>query len=158
MCSYSAGLLMVLIDVVQKARVYSQMHAMRLRTYTSRYWCHPNTFQEGILDDMLEADFELGCIFKDKLIPHAALWFTGEAIDFDDDDYGFDGFDEFDDEDGSDDEDDDEDDDDDEEDERPKKALPPAKKGGAGGRGGQAPAPKAGGAPGQPQQPECKQQ
>lgn len=33
----------------------------------------------------IEADFEVGVAFKEKIIPHAVRWFTGEAID--DDDY-----------------------------------------------------------------------
>lgn len=117
---------------------------------------------EGALDDMLEADFETGVIFKDKLIPHAALWFTGEALEFEDD-YGDDEFfDQFGDEDDEDEDDEDDDEDDDDEDVRP-----PPKKGGPGARGGpppkkggqpQLPPPGAKGAPGQPQQPECKQQ
>jgi len=109
--------------------------------------------EEGLLDDMLEADFELGCIFKDKLIPHSVLWFTGEAQEFEDEFDDFDYEDEYDEE-G--DEDDDEDDEEEEE-ERPKKERgnPPKKA----GRGNQLPSPqKGGGAPGQPQQPECKQQ
>jgi len=108
--------------------------------------------EEGLLDDMLEADFELGCIFKDKLIPHSVLWFTGEAQEFEDeyDDFDYEG-DEFDDE-G--DEDDEEEEEEEEEEEKPKKGRHnPPKKG-----GNQLPPPQKGGAPGQPQQPECKQQ
>jgi len=120
--------------------------------------------EEGLLDDMLEADFETGCIFKDKLIPHSVLWFTGEALEYEDDEFD-DGFD-YGDEDDEEEEDEDEDDEEEEEEEeRPKKGRgnnnPPPKKGGAAAsRGGnQLPAPsQKGGAPGQPQQPECKQQ
>lgn len=36
----------------------------------------------------MEVDFDLGCIIKDKLIPYAHLWFTGEAAEYEDD--GFD--------------------------------------------------------------------
>jgi len=102
--------------------------------------------------ELLEMDFDIGCVIKDKLIPHSVLWFTGEAAEFEDDmDFG-------DDEEGDeDDEDQDEDDEDEEEEEPPKRggkrqpgpghafAPPPSAKGGPG-------------APGQPQQPECKQQ
>jgi len=106
--------------------------------------------------DILEADFDIGCIFKDKLIPYSLLWFTGEAAEYED-------FGDFDDEDDFDEEDEDEE----EEDEEEEEEAPPKK--GGGGRGprggpahGFAPPPsgaKGGaGAPGQPPQPECKQQ
>ena len=55
------------------------------------------------LQEVMEADYEIGSAIKERLIPHAISWFTGEAVDMDMDD------DEDDDED-----DDDEDDDDDE--------------------------------------------
>jgi hypothetical protein len=35
---------------------------------------------------MMEMDFEIGCIIKDKLIPFSVLWFTGEAAEYEDDD------------------------------------------------------------------------
>jgi len=112
--------------------------------------------EEAILDDLLEADFEEGCIFKDKLVPHSVLWFTGEAAEFDDydDDFGYDG--EFDDED---DEDDEEDEEDEEEEERHRKGgnNHSTKKGGPARAQLPAPTPKAS-APAPPQQPECKQQ
>jgi len=38
--------------------------------------------------ESLEQDFEIGCILKDKLIPHSVLWFTGEALDYEEDDFG----------------------------------------------------------------------
>jgi len=57
------------------------------------------------LQEELEHDYEIGCLIKDKLVPRAVAWFTGMAID-PDEDY---------DEDDEDDEDDEEDDDDDEE-------------------------------------------
>ena len=31
--------------------------------------------------DALQEDYEIGCIIKDKIIPHAVSWFTGEAIE-----------------------------------------------------------------------------
>jgi len=96
-------------------------------------------------DEQIEHDFEIGCTFKDKLVPYSVLWFTGEAAEYDDfGGFGEDGFDGF----GEGDEDEDEEE-------------PAAKKGpaGKGGRPGHsfAPPPNAG-APGQPAQPECKQQ
>jgi len=97
---------------------------------------------------VLETDFDIGCTFKDKLIPFSSLWFTGEAVEYDDD-YPYDQ-----DEEG---EFDDEEDEDDEEEEE----EPPRKGKIAGGRGaGHSFNPPAGGkgAPQQPSQPECKQQ
>jgi nucleosome assembly protein 1-like 1 len=111
--------------------------------------------------EVLEADFDIGCIFKDKLIPYSLLWFTGEAAEYED-------FGDFDD----DEEFDEDEDDEEEEDEEEEEEAPPKKGGGGGGRGGPQrgggaahafnPPPsgaKGGpGAPGQPPQPECKQQ
>jgi nucleosome assembly protein 1-like 1 len=70
-------------------------------------------------ESLLAADFEIGHFFKERLIPKAILYFTGE-IDDDELDY-----DEYDDEEGEDDDlddddEDDDDDDDDEDDEEPK--------------------------------------
>ena len=63
----------------------------------------------------LEADYDMGISFRERVIPHAVKWFTGEADDDDDDDY--------DDEDGDEDFDEelDEGEEDDEEDEPPQK-------------------------------------
>ncbi|CAN0890299.1 Nucleosome assembly protein 1;3 [Linum grandiflorum] len=44
--------------------------------------------EEGAYDlqtDM-ERDYDLGCIFRDKIIPHAVSWYTGEAAVWADDD------------------------------------------------------------------------
>ncbi|KAL6235430.1 hypothetical protein BDW75DRAFT_209430 [Aspergillus navahoensis] len=62
------------------------------------------------IEERLELDYQLGEDIKEKLIPRAIDWFTGEALQFEElgDDMDPDEFDEFDDED---DEDDDEDDD-----------------------------------------------
>jgi len=38
------------------------------------------------LDERLEADYEIGEDIKEKLIPNAVGWFTGEAVEFDMDD------------------------------------------------------------------------
>ncbi|KAF9882967.1 hypothetical protein FE257_004371 [Aspergillus nanangensis] len=64
------------------------------------------------IEERLELDYQLGEDIKEKLIPRAIDWFTGEALQFEElgDDMDAD---EFDDEDDEDDEDDDEDDDDD---------------------------------------------
>ncbi|KAI9349339.1 nucleosome assembly protein-domain-containing protein [Pilaira anomala] len=69
------------------------------------------------LDAKLEADYEMGEEFKDKIIPHAVDYFTGKALqdyedeeDFDDEYYDEDEEDEDDDDEDDDDEDDDDDD------------------------------------------------
>jgi len=108
--------------------------------------------------EQMEADFDIGCIIKDKVIPHAIKWFTGEAAEYEGDDYGMDDEDMFGDDDDEEGDDDDEDEDDDDEDDEPapKKG---GKRGGAGHSFAPPPGAKQGaGAPGQPQQPECKQQ
>ncbi|RWR73675.1 nucleosome assembly protein 1/4 isoform X1 [Cinnamomum micranthum f. kanehirae] len=108
------------------------------------------------LQNQMEQDYDIGSTIRDKIIPHAVSWFTGEAVqgeDFediegedDDDD------DEDDDEDDEEDEDEEEDEDDDDEDEEEgksrKKVAPRQKKSGAqAGEGQQGERP-----------PECKQQ
>ncbi|GAA5815616.1 hypothetical protein MFLAVUS_009128 [Mucor flavus] len=70
------------------------------------------------LDAKLEADYEMGEEFKDKIIPHAVDYFTGKALQYEDydDEEDFDNEyydDEDEDEDDDDEDDDDEDDDDD---------------------------------------------
>jgi len=78
--------------------------------------------EEGMLELLMENDYEIGTSVRDQLIPFAVRWYTGEAapdIDFDEDDEE---------EDEDDDDEDDDDDDDDDEDEPPKKG--PKKKGG----------------------------
>jgi nucleosome assembly protein 1-like 1 len=79
----------------------------------------PADDDEDIDEDIeakLELDYQLGEDIKEKLIPRAIDWFTGEALQFE---HGMDDFDEddFEDEDDEDDEDDRDEDDDDEEDE-----------------------------------------
>ncbi|KAI3716356.1 hypothetical protein L6452_23636 [Arctium lappa] len=114
------------------------------------------------LQNQMEQDYDVGSTIRDKIIPHAVSWFTGEAvqedefdgIEEDDDDDDDDDDEEIDDdEDEEDDEDDDEDDEDEEEEESKskKKTKPSARKKGsithAGGTGEQGERP-----------PECKQQ
>ncbi|XP_077212587.1 nucleosome assembly protein 1;3-like [Tasmannia lanceolata] len=109
------------------------------------------------LQNEMEQDYDIGSTIRDKIIPHAVSWFTGEAVqgeDYED----IDGEDDEDDEDGEEDEDDEEEDeeedeeDDDEEEEdagksRKKGAAGPKKSGGAHLGEGQGERP-----------PECKQQ
>jgi len=108
--------------------------------------------------EQMESDFDIGCIIKDKLIPFAVKWFTGEAAEYDGDDFGMDGEDDmYGDEDDEEDEEEEEDDEDEEEERAPKRGG--GKRGGAGHSFAPPPGVKGGaGAPGQPQQPECKQQ
>lgn len=77
---------------------------------------------EEDLDEQLEADYELGEEFKEKIVPHAIDWFTGKALRYEafEDPYGEDEEDDYyegdEDEDEDEDEDDEDEDDDDEED------------------------------------------
>lgn len=69
------------------------------------------------LDAKLEADYEMGEEFKDKIIPHAVDYFTGKALEYEDfeadDDFEDDFYDEDEDEEDDDEDEDDDDDDDD---------------------------------------------
>nr|XP_018683857.1 PREDICTED: nucleosome assembly protein 1;4-like isoform X1 [Musa acuminata subsp. malaccensis] len=62
------------------------------------------------LQSQMELDYDIGSTIRDKIIPHAVSWFTGEAVQDDDAEIE-------DDEDGEDEEDEDEDEDEDDEDE-----------------------------------------
>lgn len=103
------------------------------------------------LQNQMEQDYDIGSTIRDKIIPHAVSWFTGEAVqgdEFED----IDGDDDEDDEDEDEDEEEEEDDEDEdeEEDERKnRKKSSGSKKGGTapGGEGQQGEHP-----------PECKQQ
>lgn len=68
---------------------------------------------DDAIENKLELDYHVGEVIKEKLIPNAIDWFTGEALryeDYDEEDFGDEDYDDEDDED-----DDDEDDDEDEE-------------------------------------------
>jgi nucleosome assembly protein 1-like 1 len=39
--------------------------------------------QEETMHDLIQADFEIGAAFRERMVPHAVLWFTGEAADDD---------------------------------------------------------------------------
>ncbi|XP_020097221.1 nucleosome assembly protein 1;1-like [Ananas comosus] len=102
------------------------------------------------LQNQMEQDYDIGSTIRDKIIPHAVSWFTGEAVQADD----FEGLEEEDDEEDEDEEDEDEeedeendDDDDDEEEEEEGKT----KKKLASGQ-------KKGGLEAQERPAECKQQ
>ncbi|CAA0814615.1 Unknown protein [Striga hermonthica] len=109
------------------------------------------------LQNLMEQDYDIGSTIRDKIIPHAVSWFTGEAAQDDDlemieeDGEGGDD-DEEDDDDEEEDEDEDDDDDEDDEDDHPVKFTKKpsrSKKSGTGlaGEGQQGERP-----------PECKQQ
>uniref|UniRef100_A0A0D3GAA0 Uncharacterized protein n=1 Tax=Oryza barthii TaxID=65489 RepID=A0A0D3GAA0_9ORYZ len=70
------------------------------------------------LQNQMEQDYDIGSTIRDKIIPHAVSWFTGEAAQDED----FEGImDDEDDDDEDDDDDDDEDDEDDDEDDEDEK-------------------------------------
>ncbi|XP_009606365.1 nucleosome assembly protein 1;3 [Nicotiana tomentosiformis] len=106
------------------------------------------------LQNLMEQDYDIGSTIRDKIIPHAVSWFTGEAaqdedyIDLEDDEDEDD-----EDEDEEDEEEEDEDDDDEDEDEHVTKT----KKKSSAGRKRSGGAPAADGQPGE-RPPECKQQ
>ncbi|KAI9112531.1 hypothetical protein K1719_016454 [Acacia pycnantha] len=103
------------------------------------------------LQNLMEQDYDIGSTIRDKIIPHAVSWFTGEAIqgeefgdledDEDDDDEDIE-------EEDDEEEEDEDDDEDDEEEHKTKKKSSGHKKPVRGQAGGQ---------PGE-QPPECKQQ
>ena len=39
------------------------------------------------LRDKIDADVELAFALRNEVVPHAILWFTGEAVDDDDEDF-----------------------------------------------------------------------
>jgi len=85
---------------------------------------------DGMMDMLMEQDYEIGTCVRDQLIPFAVRWYTGEAAPDDDDDFDEDG------EEDDDDDDDEEDDDEDSEDEPPARGSKNKnKKQGGGGKG-----------------------
>lgn len=100
------------------------------------------------------ADFEIGQYLREKVVPKAILYYTGELDGLEED---YDDYEDEDDEEGDDDEDeedeeDDDDDDDDEDDKKGPKGKKPAHGKPSGPKGG-----KTGGKPGEPTPSECKQ-
>ncbi|KAL7133186.1 hypothetical protein ABFS83_12G123100 [Erythranthe nasuta] len=108
------------------------------------------------LQNLMEQDYDIGSTIRDKIIPHAVSWFTGEAAqdeygDIEEDDEEEDEDDEEDDEDDEEEDDDEDDEEDDEEETKNrKKSSAVRKKGGV-----RAPA---GDGPQGERPPECKQQ
>ncbi|CAL5045980.1 unnamed protein product [Urochloa decumbens] len=80
------------------------------------------------LQSQMENDYDIGTTIRDKIIPHAVSWFTGEAVQADDfEDMGDD-----DEDDDEDDDDEDDEDEDEEEDEDNEEESKPARKSGSG--------------------------
>uniref|UniRef100_A0A0G4ICQ8 Nucleosome assembly protein n=1 Tax=Chromera velia CCMP2878 TaxID=1169474 RepID=A0A0G4ICQ8_9ALVE len=102
------------------------------------------------LEVVVEADYQAGCIIREKIIPLAVNWFTGEAVDSDVDD-------DSDDFDLHGDDDDDEDDEDDEDESPSPKKGKKGMKGDAGGKGGKG-GPGGPGGKGGDNKEECKTQ
>ncbi|KAK7261700.1 hypothetical protein RIF29_28017 [Crotalaria pallida] len=101
------------------------------------------------LQNLMEQDYDIGSTIRDKIIPHAVSWFTGEAAQSDLEEIGDD---DYDDEEGDGDEDEEEDEndeDDDDEDDEEEEVTTKSKRGG-----------RLQPAKGQPTErpPECKQQ
>jgi nucleosome assembly protein 1-like 1 len=106
------------------------------------------------LHEQLENDYETGCIIKDRIVPCAVAWFTGAAVDPDEDydeedDYGEDDEGEEDDDEDEYDDDEDEDDGEDEDEDEDEDHVDTSRK---------AKASAAGGAKSGPAGEECKQQ
>lgn len=106
------------------------------------------------LQDLMEQDYDIGSTIRDKIIPHAVSWFTGEACQLDELE-DVDEEDDEDEEDGDEDEDEDDEEEEDDEDEEEEEDIKPRKS--------RQPAPKKGGivqrsGPAGEQPPECKQQ
>ncbi len=60
-------------------------HASFFRDRTTYQTTPAHTFliippQEQELSQLLELDYELGVLLKDRLVPHAVMWYTGEAV------------------------------------------------------------------------------
>ncbi|XP_073149490.1 nucleosome assembly protein 1;2-like isoform X2 [Henckelia pumila] len=106
------------------------------------------------LQNLMEQDYDIGSTIRDKIIPHAVSWFTGEAADeFDDIEEEDEDLDEDDEE--EDEEEEEDEDEEDEEDEEEEEERKPQKKSAARKKSGRPPASDAqqGERP-----PECKQQ
>jgi len=107
------------------------------------------------LQDLMEQDYDVGSTIRDKIIPHAVSWFTGEALEgeeyeSDEEEDGDEDEDDEDDEEEDEDEDDDEDEEDDDEVQGRKRKVTSAKGVVQKASGGQQPSGE--------QPPECKQQ
>ncbi|KDP33863.1 hypothetical protein JCGZ_07434 [Jatropha curcas] len=105
------------------------------------------------LQNQMEQDYDVGSTIRDKIIPHAVSWFTGEAIQGDD--LGIDDDDDDDDDDDEDIDDDDEDEEDEDEDEDEDESKTKKKLSAGHKKGGRT---QAGDGQQGERPPECKQQ
>jgi nucleosome assembly protein 1-like 1 len=115
--------------------------------------------EENAHEDLLMmADFEIGQYIREKIVPKAVLYYTGEYDDLDDEYEDYDDEDEDDEEEDEDEEDEDEDDDDDDDDDEDEKKVTAGKGGKKGGKQALGGKPGAKGAKGgEPTPSECKQ-
>ncbi|CAM6125980.1 unnamed protein product [Calypogeia fissa] len=113
------------------------------------------------LQELMEQDYDVGSTVRDKIIPHAVSWFTGEALQAEDydveDDDGEDDEDDEDEEDEEDEDDEDEEDDEDDEEEDEEDVRVRKHRGGLAPKGAPKDASAAAGQ-GVEQPPDCKQQ
>ncbi|OIT21412.1 PREDICTED: nucleosome assembly protein 1;2 [Nicotiana attenuata] len=107
------------------------------------------------LQNLMEQDYDIGSTIRDKIIPHAVSWFTGEAAE---DDYAELEDDEDEDDDEEDDEDEDEEDEEDDEDEEEDEDETKTKKKTSAVHKKSGRAPAAGDGQSGERPPECKQQ
>lgn len=56
------------------------------RENTGNAWVKCLFFQDEDSEAVLAADFEIGHFIRERIVPRAVLYFTGEAIEDDDDD------------------------------------------------------------------------
>ncbi|KAL5976641.1 Nucleosome assembly protein [Asimina triloba] len=109
------------------------------------------------LQNQMEQDYDIGSTIRDKIIPHAVSWFTGEAVqgeDFDE----IEGDDDEDDDEAEEEEDEDEDDDEDDEDDENEEERKSKKKQGASAKKKSSGAVKLSEGMHGEKPPECKQQ
>ncbi len=59
---------------------------MKSHCYTSVWWFVLLCVQDEESEAVLAADFEIGHFIRERIVPRAVLYFTGEAIEDDDDD------------------------------------------------------------------------
>ncbi|XP_051114150.1 nucleosome assembly protein 1;2 [Andrographis paniculata] len=109
------------------------------------------------LQNLMEQDYDVGSTIRDKIIPHAVSWFTGEAAQDEYGDVGDDEDDELDEDDDEDEDDEEEDEEDDEDDDDQEEVVTKSKKKPSVVRKKTANAPSGDGQQGE-RPPECKQQ
>lgn len=63
-----------------KDEVFSSYKNLQVINDASLLW-----FQDEDLEALLAADFEIGHFIRERIVPRAVLYFTGEALEQDDD-------------------------------------------------------------------------